>query len=129
MLKENGFPNRSQVLGITAGMGVVKTLTLFVTMALLDRPWAGRRRLLLISYASMMTSLFLLAISVYAASQAAIVLCIYAYVIAFSVGAGPICWLFASEILPTSVRAKGMTFAGGLNRFGGAIISISFLSA
>ena len=53
---------------------------------------------------------------------------LFAFVGAFSLGLGPICWLFCSEIMPVEVRAKGMVIACSMNRLMSFAISDTFLS-
>ncbi len=129
MLRNVGFETRNEILGFTALMGCLKTLVLIPTAVALDRSFAGRRRLLLASFSGMSIALVILSIGVWLTSKLLLVVGILGYVFGFSIGAGPICWLFASEILPTSVRARGMVLAAGTNRLVASIISISFLSA
>jgi MFS family permease len=124
-----GFQEASDILGITAAMGLVKTLTLIPVSYALDRSWGGRRRLLLLSYAGMGCALILLAIGSWSHSRMLLLPAIFLYVIFFSCGAGPVSWLLASEILPTQVRARGMMLAVVPNRLMASLVSLTFLSA
>jgi hypothetical protein len=54
---------------------------------------------------------------------------LFAYVAAFSLGIGPVCWLLCSEIFPLEVRAGGMMIACTLNRIASCAVSFWFLSA
>jgi sugar porter (SP) family MFS transporter len=129
LLQQVGFKRKSDILGLTAMMGLSKTITLLFAACLLDVKGAGRRRMLLWSYVGMAISLFMLAIGALTTTKGMVVVFIFSYVILFSVGAGPITWLFASEILPTTIRAKGMVLATCCNRLAGTIIGLTFLSA
>lgn len=129
ILESVGFTSQSAVLGITACMGVAKTVTLVATALMLDRKGVGRRPLLIVSYAGMAMSLVLLAVGAATSAKVIMVAGVFGYVVTFSLGAGPICWLFASEILPTGIRARGMTLAAGSNRFIAFTVSLTFLSA
>ena len=128
MLEDVGFSERSEILGMTAAMGIAKTATLVLVLRLLDRPALGRRRMLIGSYCGMAVALVVLAWGAFTTSRGVLVLGIFGYVVSFSIGAGPITWLFASEIMPTSIRARGMALAASLNRVTGCIISLTFLS-
>ena len=129
ILRGVGFESASDILGITAAMGVVKTLTLIPVSIALDQSWGGRRRMLLLSYAGMGCALVLLAVGTSSHSRLLLLPAVFGYVIFFSVGAGPVCWLLASEILPTEARARGMMLAVVPNRFMASVVSLTFLSA
>ncbi len=129
MLNQFGFKARSEILGITAMMGLSKTVTLFFVGCMLDTKGIGRRRMLLWSYIGMSISLLVLAFGSSLFERGIVILSIFSYVIFFSIGAGPVTWLFASEIMPTEVRAQGMVLATTVNRLCGGIIGLTFLSA
>jgi len=129
LFQQVGFETKGEILGLTAMMGFSKTVTVFLVAGLLDTNGVGRRRLLLWSYVGMAISLFLLSYGAYESLRGLVVCSIFSYVVLFSVGAGPITWLFAAEILPTSTRASGMVLATTCNRLAGAAIGLTFLSA
>ena len=129
LFKQVGFQTRSEILGLTAMMGFAKTVTLVFVACLLDTKGAGRRRMLFWSYVGMAISLFFLAWGSFSSLRGVVVVSIFCYVVMFSVGAGPITWLFSAEIMPTNVRARGMVLATTMNRFAGATIGMTFLSA
>lgn len=85
--------------------------------------------MLLLSYAGMALALMLLSLGVAAHKPALLLFAVFGYVVMFSVGAGPVCWLLASEVLPTQLRAKGMMMAVVANRAVASLVSLTFLSA
>ena len=129
ILRGVGLQSASDILGITAAMGVIKTLTLVPVSYALDQSWGGRRRMLLLSYAGMGSALIMLAVGASSNSRLLLLPAVFAYVIFFSFGAGPVCWLLASEILPTEVRARGMMLVVIPNRLMASAVSLTFLSA
>ena len=129
LLRDVGFRQAADVLGITAAMGVVKTAALAPVAWALDQEWGGRRFMLLVSYAGMAVALLFLAVGIATHDRTLLLASIFGYVVLFSVGAGPVCWLLASEVLPTELRAKGMMLAVIPNRVAASIVSITFLSA
>jgi len=117
--------NVKELFVATILVGVVKTLCIIVAACHLDS-W-GRRPLLLLSMAGMSSSLLLLSagfhldISMLAASA------VLLYVSFFSLGIGPICWLFAAEVFPVHIRAKAMSVATTVNRLGSGTVALTFL--
>ncbi|XP_062181393.1 sugar transporter ERD6-like 4 [Phragmites australis] len=105
----------------TCSLGAIQVLATGVTTWLLDR--AGRRILLIISTAGMTLSLLAVAVvfflkdtvshdsNTYSILSMISLVCLVAYVIAFSFGMGAIPWLMMSEILPVSIKSLGGSFA------------------
>ncbi|CAI0628917.1 unnamed protein product [Linum tenue] len=61
----------------------------------------------------------------------AIVLCIVAVcadVSFFSIGLGPITWVYSSEIFPMRLRAQGSSLAISVNRLVSGVVAMTFLS-
>ena len=46
----------------------------------------------------------------------------------FSIGLGPITWVYSSEIFPLRLRAQGSSLAISMNRLMSGIVSMTFLS-
>ncbi|KAL5198952.1 hypothetical protein ABZP36_002464 [Zizania latifolia] len=131
-----GIVDENRLLGTTCAVGVIKTLFILVATFFLDR--IGRRPLLLSSTGSMILSLIGLAAGLTIIGQHpdakipwAIVLSIastMAYVAFFSIGLGPITWVYSSEIFPLQVRALGCALGVAANRVTSGVISMTFLS-
>jgi len=128
LMEQGGITDRLYQLGLTALAGLAKVSVLFVTMQYLDHKNAGRRPLMLLSYANLAISTTLVAIGFAVNSVGLSVFGIIYFCGAFSIGAGPICWLMNSEVLPLSVRARGMTLGCSLNRLCSALLQTVFLS-
>ncbi|KAF8013955.1 hypothetical protein BT93_I1731 [Corymbia citriodora subsp. variegata] len=61
----------------------------------------------------------------------AIVLCVVALcadVSFFSIGLGPVTWVYSSEVFPTRLRAQGTSLAIAVNRLVSGAVAMSFLS-
>ncbi|PAL70927.1 hypothetical protein CEJ83_20250, partial [Acinetobacter baumannii] len=119
----------------TVAVGFVKTTFILVATFLLDK--IGRRPLLLSSVAGMIASLATLAISLTVIDQShkkviwAVGLAIsmvLSYVAFFSIGMGPITWVYSSEILPLKLRAQGASIGVMVNRVTSGVVSMTFLS-
>ena len=52
----------------------------------------------------------------------------WSYMMSFSLGIGPGCWLVASEVFPLVIRAKCMALATVANRVFSSLIASTFLS-
>eukprot|EP00421_Protoceratium_reticulatum_P068594 CAMPEP_0168421232 /NCGR_PEP_ID=MMETSP0228-20121227/33176_1 /TAXON_ID=133427 /ORGANISM="Protoceratium reticulatum, Strain CCCM 535 (=CCMP 1889)" /LENGTH=479 /DNA_ID=CAMNT_0008435135 /DNA_START=14 /DNA_END=1453 /DNA_ORIENTATION=+ len=126
IFKDAGI-QKDQMLLATMLVGCAKLGTIFVSAFLVDR--FGRRPLLMVSSSGVFAALAVLSVSSFRgwpgiADEAATML----YVIAFSIGFGPITYIFNGEIYPQSCRAKGMSLAMGLNRITASLVSTTFLS-
>ena len=128
LLERAGFASDEKAFLITLIMGIIKTLALIFVAWALDQGTIGRRKLLIASYSLMAADLIVLAVAVATSNKTLLVIGMFTYVVFFSLGAGPICWLFASEIIPTRLRAKGMVLAAGCNRIVASLVSLTFLS-
>uniref|UniRef100_A0A7N0T3L7 Major facilitator superfamily (MFS) profile domain-containing protein n=1 Tax=Kalanchoe fedtschenkoi TaxID=63787 RepID=A0A7N0T3L7_KALFE len=131
-----GITNDDQKLLATVAVGFVKTMFILVATFLLDR--VGRRPLLLTSVGGMVAALAVLGFGLTVIDQHseqrqvwAVGLCIamvLCYVAFFSIGMGPITWVYSSEIFPLRLRAQGTSMGVAVNRVVSGVISTTFLS-
>nr|CAB3454770.1 unnamed protein product [Digitaria exilis] len=131
-----GITDSNRLLGMTCAVGVVKLLSIFVATFLLDR--VGRRPLLLSSTGGMIVSLVCLGVGLTVVGHHpgtkitwAVALCVVsnlAFVSFFSIGLGPIAFVYTSEIFPLRVRALGCAISMATNRFTGGVVTMTFLS-
>ena len=130
-----GIHDRKQLVGVTVLMGLAKTSFVLVSAFFLDR--YGRRVLLLVGSIGMAVSLGGLGLgSKYLEGSEekpmwAIAVCVVAVcadVSFFSIGLGPITWVYSSEIFPTRLRAQGTSLAISVNRLVSGLVAMTFLS-
>lgn len=136
IFEKAGIKSSDHKLLATMAVGFSKTIFILVATFLLDR--VGRRPLLLSSVAGMIASLVALASGLAVINNHpnekvmwAIVLCIamvMSFVGSFSIGLGPIAWVYSSEIFPLRLRAQGASIGVGVNRAMSGLISMTFLS-
>ncbi|GAA0173506.1 secondary carrier transporter [Lithospermum erythrorhizon] len=135
IFKKAGMETTRQQLLAQVALGVIKTLFIFVATFFLDG--IGRRPLVLSSIGPMALTLFFLAIGLKVvdhnpdhrviACVALKIFCIFAYVAAFSIGMGPIGYVYCSEVFPMALRAQGCSIGVVLNRVMSGLISMTFL--
>ncbi|GKV52352.1 hypothetical protein SLEP1_g58940, partial [Rubroshorea leprosula] len=135
IFEKAGITSDGHKLLATIGVGFVKTTFILVATFLLDR--VGRRPLLLISVAGMIISLGTLGVGLTIIDHSekeltwAVVLCmllVLSNVASFSIGMGPIAWVYSSEIFPLRLRAQGTSMGVVVNRVTSAVISMTFIS-
>ncbi|CAL5397036.1 unnamed protein product [Camellia sinensis] len=135
VFKAAGIHNRKQLVGVTVIMGVAKTSFVFVSALFLDH--FGRRPLLLTGSIGMAFSLLGLGLGSKFLEHSdhkptwAIALCVVAVcadVSFFSIGLGPITWVYSSEIFPIRLRAQGSSLAVSVNRLVSGVVAMTFLS-
>ncbi|XP_058214052.1 polyol transporter 5-like [Rhododendron vialii] len=135
IFKKAGITNEEMLLLCMVAVGLVKTVFILVATFLLDR--VGRRPLLLTSVAGMILSLASLGMFLTIIDQskqklywalAMAITSVLAYAATFSIGMGPITWVYNSEIFPLRLRAQGTSMGVGVNRLMSGIISMTFLS-
>ncbi|KAJ9704832.1 hypothetical protein PVL29_003062 [Vitis rotundifolia] len=130
-----GIKNDNDKLLATVAVGFVRTGFVLVATYLLDR--IGRRPLLLTSVAGMIFSLAALGMGLTVIDHSdtkliwAVALCLCAvlsFAAFFSIGMGPITWVYSSEIFPLRLRAQGCSIGVGVNRVTSGVLSMTFLS-
>ncbi|KAG5013451.1 hypothetical protein JHK86_025712 [Glycine max] len=136
VFKEAGIEGEKQLFGVTIIMGIAKTCFVLISALFLDK--FGRRPMLLLGSCGMAISLFvlglgctLLKLSGDNKDEWVIALCVVAVcatVSFFSIGLGPITWVYSSEIFPLRLRAQGSSLAISINRLMSGIVSMTFLS-
>ncbi|KAM1030740.1 hypothetical protein ACFX2J_034374 [Malus domestica] len=135
IFEKAGITSYDQKLLATVAVGVVKTICILVATVFLDK--FGRRPLLLTSVAGMVLSLTCLGAGLTIVDQHhgkitwAIVLCITMVLLNvafFSIGLGPITWVYSSEIFPLQLRAQGCSMGVAVNRVTSGVISMTFIS-
>ncbi|KAA8536130.1 hypothetical protein F0562_028608 [Nyssa sinensis] len=135
IFEKAGITNDTDKLLATMAVGAVKTAFILVATFLLDK--IGRRRLLLSSVAGMIISLIGLGLGLTIIDNShhkltwAVALCIstvLSYVAFFSIGMGPITWVYSSEIFPLKLRAQGCSMGVAVNRVTSGVLSMTFIS-
>uniref|UniRef100_A0A0E0MMY0 Major facilitator superfamily (MFS) profile domain-containing protein n=1 Tax=Oryza punctata TaxID=4537 RepID=A0A0E0MMY0_ORYPU len=134
VLAAAGVTSNTLLLGLNVVFGVAKASSILIAMALTDR--VGRRPLLLASTGGMSVSLLVLG-SVFAAFSGArddaavaavAVAVVVAFVCTFSVGIGPLAWVYSSEILPLRLRGQGAGVGTAMNRVVSGVVTMTFIS-
>ncbi|KAJ0676871.1 putative major facilitator, sugar transporter, major facilitator superfamily [Helianthus annuus] len=135
VFKAAGIRHRKQLVGVTIIMGLAKTSFVLVSAFYLDK--FGRRPLLLLGSIGMVISLAGLGLGSKFLEHSsdkptwAIALCVVAVcadVSFFSIGLGPITWVYTSEIFPMRLRAQGSGLAVSVNRLVSGVVSMTFLT-
>ncbi|KAL5701296.1 Polyol transporter 5 [Ranunculus cassubicifolius] len=136
IFKKAGIVSDDAILGATVAVGSVKTFCVLIATFLLDK--VGRKPLLLTSVGGMIVSVTLLASGLTVIYRHpdddltwALVLSIAMvlfYVGFFSMGFGPIAWVYSSEIYPLRLRAQGTSIGVAVNRVMSGIIGTTFIS-
>lgn len=136
IFQKAGIHDKNASLGATVAVGFVKTIFILVATFFLDK--FGRRPLLLTSTGGMIFSLLGLGLGLTVIDQHpnvriawAVGLCVASvlfYVAFFSIGQGPITWVYTSEIFPIRLRAQGASIGVALNRTMSGIIGMTFIS-
>ncbi|KAA8545949.1 hypothetical protein F0562_020599 [Nyssa sinensis] len=135
IFEKAGITNDTDKLLATMAVGFVKTIFILVATFLLDR--IGRRPLLLTSIAGMILSSTALGVALTIIDNSdhtptwAVALCIsilLSYVAWFSIGMGPVTWVYSSEIFPLKLRAQGCSIGVAANTVITGVISMTFIS-
>ncbi|XP_028776978.1 polyol transporter 5-like [Neltuma alba] len=135
IFQKAGITSDSQKLVATIAVGFTKTIFILVATFFLDR--VGRRPLLLTSFGGIIISLLTLAtcLTIIGHSNTKVmwavglsITAVLSSVATFSIGAGPITWVYSTEILPLRLRAQGAAMGVVVNRIMCGVISMTFLS-
>lgn len=112
----NSNPNTSAII-----VGLVQVIATFISTLVVDR--LGRKLLLIISSSTMCLCAFLLGVFFYLKEAdmdvssitwlPLVSLCIF--VIAFSIGFGPIPWMILGELFPSSIKGPASSIASCFN--------------
>ncbi|KAM2798084.1 hypothetical protein COP1_003079 [Malus domestica] len=135
IFEKAGISSYNEKLLATVAVGFVKTIAILVATFQVDR--FGRRILLLSSVGGMVVSFTLLGVGLTVIDQShskvlwAVGLCIamVLFIVAFfSIGLGPITWVYSSEIFPLQWRAQGCSMGVAVIRVTSGVISMTFIS-
>ncbi|KAL2342524.1 hypothetical protein Fmac_003809 [Flemingia macrophylla] len=135
VFKAAGIHSKRKLFGVNVIMGIAKTSCVLLSALYLDR--FGRRPLLLLGSFGMAVSLCGLGLGSRILGHSttkplwAVVLSIVAVcadVSFFSIGLGPITWVYSSEIFPMRLRAQGSSLAISVNRLVSGVVSMTFLT-
>ncbi|XP_050215660.1 probable polyol transporter 6 [Mercurialis annua] len=135
VFKAAGIHNKNVLFGVNVVMGSSKAFFVLVSALFLDR--FGRRPLLLFGTAGMAVSLVVLGLGSKFLENPdnrplwAVIMCVVAvcaFVSFFSIGLGPITWVYSSEIFPMRLRAQGSALAISVNRLVSGVVAMTFLS-
>ncbi|GER51371.1 polyol transporter [Striga asiatica] len=133
-----GITSDEKKLLATIAVGICKTIFILITTFMVDR--IGRRVLLLTSCGGLVLSMLTLATGLTVIERHegvsnnlgwVVVICVlmtYTSVAFFSMGMGPIAWVYSSEIFPLHLRAQGCGLGVAINRATSGVILMTFIS-
>ncbi|XP_065023214.1 probable polyol transporter 6 [Musa acuminata AAA Group] len=130
IFRKAGISGRGKLLFVTMGVGVTKTVFIFITKV-------GRRPLLLTSLAGMLVFLsgmgFGLTMVEHSEERSAwaiavVIASVFMFVAFFSSGLGVVTWVYSSEIFPLRLMAQGASLGVAVNRLMNGVISMTFIS-
>ena len=135
VFKAAGIKKKKLLFAINVIMGASKATFVMISAFSLDK--YGRRPLLLLGSAGMVFSLSVLGLGskfldhsarrpTWAIIVSVIAVCFD--VSFFSIGLGPITWVYSSEVFPLKLRAQGTSLAVSVNRLVSGLVSMTFLS-
>ena len=120
-----------QALYASLGYGAVQVVFTIPTLFLIDTK--GRRTLTLITFPIMCITLLAAGLSLLTPDTASkgaqigpVVLFVYLFTIAYSLGEGPVAFQYSAEVFPTIHREQGMAWAVCINNTFAGILSLTF---
>ncbi|GJN04984.1 hypothetical protein PR202_ga22570 [Eleusine coracana subsp. coracana] len=126
VFKQAGMSSTNTALLATVAVGVVKTLSIVAAALLADR--LGRRPLLLASAGGVTAAMLSLAAALRFKVVSACVAAVMAFVVAFSVGFGPLVPAYGAEAVPLRLRAQGSSLGTAVGRVTCGLVSMTFIS-
>jgi sugar porter (SP) family MFS transporter len=136
VLEKAGLKTDTQLLGATILIGVAKVGSILVATFTSDR--LGRRLLFLSSVSGMVISLIVLGLGLeiidwtheenFSWVGVVCILAAVAFVMSFSIGLGPLAWVYSSEILPLRIRGQGASLGTAMNRIMSGVVTMTFIS-
>ncbi|KAJ1697129.1 hypothetical protein LUZ63_005641 [Rhynchospora breviuscula] len=136
VLEKAGLKTDTQLLGATILIGVAKVGSILVATFTSDR--LGRRFLFLVSVGGMIISLIVLGLGIeiiewtheedFSWVGVVCILAAVAFVMSFSIGLGPLAWVYSSEILPLRIRGQGASLGTAMNRIISGVVTMTFIS-
>ncbi|MYL21439.1 sugar porter family MFS transporter [Halobacillus litoralis] len=125
---EAGLADSASILG-TVGIGILNVLMTLVAIATIDK--LGRKKLLLIGNAGMVTSLAVLAAILFTAELTTAVAWLTVvflglFIIFFSATWGPVVWVMLPELFPTKARGAATGFTTLLLSAANLVVSLFF---
>jgi hypothetical protein len=124
---ESGF-NNNQALYASIGFGALNFV--FAIPAIFTIDTFGRRSLLLATFPNMAWTLFVAGGCLYITSEttrlALVALFVYLFTIAYSIGEGPVPFMYSAEVFPLVQREQGMAFATSWCFLWAAVLGLTF---
>lgn len=128
IFQTTGFGSAESATLATIAIGVLTVIAAIGATLLMDR-W-GRKPLLLLSLTGMILTLLAISIAFLAKSVSLGMISLFSltlYTASFSIGLGPVMWVYLSEIYPRSIRGQAMSFAIFMNWVGNYLVTLIFL--
>ena len=130
MLQKAGLSSAIERMVSTLGVGVLNLIATAVALMLIDK--VGRRKLLLIGTSVVAVITFILGsmshLGHLGQNPLTTIICMFIFIVFFAIGPGVVVWLAISELLPTSIRGKGVAICLGLNSLTSAVLSTIYPS-
>jgi MFS family permease len=135
IFEKAGITNSDIKLLCMVNVGFTKTVFVLTATILLDR--IGRRPLLLTSLRGIIVSLTILGVALTIIDQtvqkvmwavALSIAMVLLFVAFFSIGMGPVTWVYTSEVFPLKLCAQGVSIGVAVQRVTSGVISMTFIS-